>query len=100
MRRRRVVLATGQTVVACGRRWRAAATFPCGFIDRPIRHSRCLAVRGNSIGGPLMRIGSRVATLLAAAALVLTLGPSPAFAQPFFDHGSALRFQVTPENAE
>lgn len=48
-----------------------------------------------------MRIGSRPAALVAAAALVLTCRPSPALAQvPFFDRGSALRFQVTPENAE
>jgi hypothetical protein len=48
-----------------------------------------------------MRIGSKAAMLVAAAALVLTSHPSPALAQvPFFDHGSALRFQVTPENAE
>ena len=48
-----------------------------------------------------MRIGSTAATLVAAAALALTLHPSSALAQvPFFDRGSALRFQVTPENAE
>ena len=48
-----------------------------------------------------MRIGSKVATLAIAAALVLTFRPSPALAQvPFFDRGSALRFQVTPENVE
>lgn len=48
-----------------------------------------------------MRIGSKAATLVAAAAMVLTFRPSSALAQvPFFDRGSALRFQVTPENAE
>ena len=48
-----------------------------------------------------MRIGLKAATLVAAAALVLTFHPSPALAQfSFLDHGSALRFQVTPENAE
>jgi len=48
-----------------------------------------------------MRTGSKAATLIAATALVLTFHSSPALAQvPFFDHGSALRFQVSPENAE
>ena len=44
---------------------------------------------------------SKAATLVAAAVLVLSFLPSPALAQvPFFDRGSALRFQVTPEDAE
>ena len=48
-----------------------------------------------------MTTRSTTATLVAAAALVLSFQPSPALAQiPFFDRGSALRFQVTPEDAE
>ena len=48
-----------------------------------------------------MRIGSKTATLAAAVAVALACSPTPALAQfPFFDRGGALKFQVTPENAE
>lgn len=48
----------------------------------------------------MIPIRSKAAALVAAA-MVLTFFPSPALAQlPFFDRGSALRFQVTPENTE
>lgn len=48
-----------------------------------------------------MSTWSKTATLAAAVALVLCFQPSPASAQiPFFDRGTALRFQVTPEDAE
>ena len=48
-----------------------------------------------------MRICSKAAASVAAAAITLACSPSTVLAQvPFFDHDSALRFQVTPENAE
>jgi hypothetical protein len=48
-----------------------------------------------------MRICVKAAAWVTAAAVALTFSPSTAVAQVrFFDRDSALRFQVTPENAE